>query len=165
MKIESDQDIDELIRCPKIIFKPPNKEMIIKFGCLRNDIELYKEDDEDLKFSVFIRINERFRENFSIGLRVYPKGNPSMHLLRFNGKHGEYKDFVTESTHFEYHIHRATVETISDKLPYAEVTDRYASYEEALKYFLEYTNIINSEKYFKISSQLSLFPKLEEGKE
>lgn len=90
MKNYSELDIDRLISCPKLIVEPPKKQMRLERGSLRNDLGLHSVDG-DLSFAVFMRINETFRENFSIGLTHSPSDEPGeLCLLRFNGPHGEF---------------------------------------------------------------------------
>ena len=161
MKKYSQEEIKELVDCPKRIITPPRKEMKSERGSLRNDMEL-ESMDGSVGFSVFMRINERFPENFSIGLNVIPKDEPgSFCVLRYNGPHGEHVNsgFEEEHPHYGYHIHQAKTELMdAGILPerYAEITQTYASYEEALSHFLETTNIQNADEYFNLR-QRSLF--------
>ena len=67
MKTYTQTEIDELIHCPKVIMDPPRKEMRLDRGSRRNDMGLASENGKR-RFSVFMRVNEAFRENFSIGL-------------------------------------------------------------------------------------------------
>lgn len=90
VKKYSQGDLDELIACPKRIIEPPRKEMKSERGSLRNDMQLESLDGK-FGFAVFMRINERFPENFSVGLNVVPKNEPgSFCVLRYNGPHGEH---------------------------------------------------------------------------
>lgn len=162
MKKYSQEEIEELIACPKKIAEPPRKEMKAERGSLRNDMEL-ESLDGTMGFSVFMRINEGFPENFSIGLNFVPRDEPgSFCLLRYNGPHGEHVNMPLEDEHphFGYHIHKAKAEFIDEgMLPekYAEITKTYASYEEALYHFLKTTNIQDVEQYFINLGQGSLF--------
>ena len=134
-------------------------------GSLRNDFRLESEEDsanDKTKFSAFMRINESFPENFSIGLMVYPKDQSgSFCLLRYNGPHGDHvNDLLDPHPHVGFHIHEARAESIESGFSperFAELTDDFGSYEEALIHFLKRTNVINIDQYFDIR-QLPLFP-------
>lgn len=138
--------------------------MKIERGTIRNDMRL-KAENSDLEFYVFMRINEKFPENFSIGLVVRPKDEPGdICLLRCNGPHGEFTDNPLEPIelhpHFCTHIHKAREQNMRDGLlpeRHAEKTESYASYEEALSFFVKETNIINAERHLSIHPQLGLF--------
>ena len=114
--------------------------------------------DGDLEFSVFMRINEDFSENFSIGLDYSSRDEGGkICLLRCNGPHGDFLgcELFTEP-HFRYHIHRAKPENIAAGLRAehgAEPTDGYASYGAALSFFLTEINVINALEYFPELSQ------------
>jgi hypothetical protein len=137
-------------------------------GYQRNDMSLDSQDHK-WRFSVFMRVNERFPENFSIGLVYSPRDEPGdLTLLRCNGPHGEHENSPMESQppHFGYHIHRARADVINAGLlphKFAELTDAYASFQEALQYFLKLVNIIGAEAYFPTADQLPLFPPPEEA--
>ena len=117
--------------------------------------------DQGRHFRVFMRINEAFEEDFSIGLKFEPVGDGGVILLRCNGPHGEFVNSLTDTlpTHFSYHIHRATKENL-DKGRRAEAgaefTTEYASYAQALKVFLRIANIQWTEKHFPDLEQSKL---------
>lgn len=120
-------------------------------------------------FTVFMRRNEAFPENFSIGLNVSPKDEPgSFCLLRYNGPHGDHvNDPLNPHPHFGYHVHSAKAENIEEGLAselFAELTDAYGSYEEALVDFIRRINIQNADMYFDLKQQFLLFPE-QEGQE
>ena len=99
MKNYSQGEIDGLITCKKRITDPPRKEMKADRGSLRNDMQLESLDGK-MEFAVFMRINERFPENFSIGLNFIPRDEPgSFCLLRYNGPHGEHVNTPIEEDH------------------------------------------------------------------
>lgn len=152
MKEYSQDEIEHLITCPKEVFEPPRKDMKRVRGYRRNDMKL-RSTDGDHEFAVFMRINDKFPENFSIGLMYFPIGERgSICLLRFNGPHG---DFISEddspNTHFLHHIHKADSDNISAGLRGergAVKTKDYGSYDEALENFLQTTNIMNRMDWF-----------------
>ncbi len=54
MKNYNQQELEEMIICPKAIIKPPRKEMKLERGSFRNDFELESISD-GIKFSAFMR--------------------------------------------------------------------------------------------------------------
>jgi hypothetical protein len=70
------------------------------------------------------------------------------------------KDPLNPHPHRDFHIHKITPELIEEEINdpnFAEVTDKYASFEQAFRYFCKYINIINAEKYFQELKQPNLF--------
>lgn len=157
MESYSHEEIKSLTSCPKVITEPPKKEMRWDRGSKRNDMRL-RSSEGDLEFSVFMRINEDFSENFSIGLDYSSQDERgTLCLLRFNGPHGDFlANPPVAEPHFRYHIHRAKPQNIAAGLRAehgAEVTDRYASFRDALAIFLNEINVINALEYFPELSQ------------
>jgi len=154
--IYTDEVIATLIECPKKITKTPSKSPKSDRGHLRNDFEVESEDGEH-RFNCFVRVNEKFQENFSVGLDYLPKDEPgSVVLVRCNGPHGPHK---VHDHHMFCHIHKATSETISKGLrpeSNIEVTEGYSSYQDAIQFFLKLTNIRDEGKLFP-TTQLNLF--------
>lgn len=86
------QEIDDLIACPKVVSEAPKRDMKLDRGHFRNDMRL-KSTDDKLEFRVFVRRSEDLPENFSIGLAFLAKdGSGEVVLLRCNGPHGGYND-------------------------------------------------------------------------
>jgi hypothetical protein len=79
-------------------------------------------------------------------------GSGEVVLLRCNGPHGGYNDsFDPDHPHWDYHVHRASAEVIDAGLRperTATINRDFASYEEALQYFLRATNITDARTYF-----------------
>lgn len=150
MKTYSEEEINQLIGCPKLITDPPRKDFKIDRGSRRNDMRL-KAQDGDLEFSIFIRVNQDFEENFSVGLVYHPREERGQFcLLRCNGPHGDF-DGSPASPHFLYHVHKARPENIEAGIRAergGEVTDRYASHQQAIRYLLMIANVLNAEEYF-----------------
>jgi len=157
--------LSSLISCKKKVVKPPHKEMKIERGSFRNDLSL-KSEDGKWNFSVFMRKNQKFAENFIIGLRYHPQEGESFTLLRCNGPHGNHIDLErTNSSHYVFHIHMANIDRLNDGV-FSErmgtITDKYASYEEALSYFIREVGIMDADQFFpEYITQPSLFS--EEG--
>jgi len=127
---------------------------------LRNEFDLTSLDGQR-RYSVFLRKHIEFIENFSIGL-VYHSEEGSINLFRCNGKHGNVVvDILNPIPHYEYHTHKITAisleNNINEPKGVVEVTQEYASFEQALVYFCKYINIKDVGKYFPNISQLNLF--------
>jgi len=121
-------------------------------GHHRNDMELTTEDGSHV-FRVFMRINERLPENFSIGLIYLPKDERGeIHLLRYNGPHGEFVRLgVAESHHVVHHVHRARKENLDagkSAEKGAEPTEQFSDYNEALRIFLAEVGVTNAGEHF-----------------
>ena len=161
MKTFTQQEIDFLISCPKVITSPPSRDMKLDKRHYRNDFELTSED-EQFVFKVFMRKSEAFQENFSIGLSVRPKNEPGfVTILRYNGPHGDHvNSFGDVHPHRGYHIHTAEEKSLDEGLApelTAHTTTEYASYEEALAHFIKRANVLGFEKHLGALNQLSLF--------
>jgi hypothetical protein len=146
------QEIDDLIACPKVVSEPPKREMKLDRGHFRNDMRL-KSTDDKLEFRVFMRRSEDLPENFSVGLAFLAKdGSGEVVLFRCNGPHGGYNDsFSPDHPHWDYHVHRASAEMIEAGLRperAAAINRDFASYEEAVQYFLRATNITDARTHF-----------------
>jgi len=157
VKVFSQEELDNLISCPKVITDAPRRQMRLERRHKRNDMRL-RSADGDLEFTVFMRINEDFQENFSIGLIHVPREERgSLCLFRCNGPHG---DFLGGSgppgSHFQYHVHRAKVGNLEAGLRAehgATLSREYASYRDALTFFLREINVINAFDFFPELSQ------------
>ncbi|MDQ6701222.1 MAG: hypothetical protein M3Z36_13665 [Acidobacteriota bacterium] len=146
MAVYNQNEIDDLIECPKNIFEAPKRAMKLVGADWRNDMRLVSCDEPILDFSVFMRKNEDFPENFSVGLKYHPKDDRGeIILLRCNGPHGGYNaSFDPDHPHWAYHVHRADEKAIDAGLKaekYARITTAYASFEEALRYFVREINL------------------------
>ena len=157
MKTYTDEEIQELISCSKMVDKPPLKALKEERGHLRNEMTV-KSADGKLKFRIFMRVNQTFNENFSIGLEYFPDDEPgSITLLRYNGPHGEH---ILYPHHVIYHIHKASAECVNAGLkPERNIseTDSYASFREALRQFFKEINLSDASKYFPEVFENTLF--------
>lgn len=152
--------LDELVSCEKTIVDGPKKNYGSMLGSRRNGMIV--EAGNGRQFSVFMRQSEAFAENFSIGLQYLPKDDEPLILLRCNGPHGMVAQSLPSplSHHVGFHIHRATQENIEQGLrpeKGAEITTEFASYKDALKFFLNLANIKWTEKHFPGLVQPNLF--------
>ncbi|HWQ53726.1 MAG TPA: hypothetical protein VN442_08575 [Bryobacteraceae bacterium] len=145
-------EIDQLIACPKTVSEPPRKALKADGAHLRNDMKLTSTLDGS-EFHVFMRISADFPENFSIGLRFLPHdGSGVITLLRFNGPHGEFNDhFDPHHPHSEFHVHKATETAMAAGLKaekWAERSQEFASFAEALAAFLRTAAVVDADLYF-----------------
>ena len=148
----SQEEIEELIACPKTVSEPPRRDMKQDRGHFRNDMRL-KSTDEKFEFRAFMRRSEDFPENFSIGLAFLPKdGTGELVLLRCNGPHGDFNDAIDPAhPHFDFHVHRASAAMIEAGLraeKSATINRDFASYEEALQYFVTVANVTDATAHF-----------------
>lgn len=157
------QEIDALIACPKVVSEPPRRDPKLDRGHFRNDMRL-KSISGESEFRVFMRRSEDLPENFSVGLAFLAKdGSGEIILMRCNGPHGGYNDsFDPNHPHWDFHVHRASAEMIEGGLrpeKHATINKDFASYEEAVQYFLKETNITDAGNYFPGYDQWNLpFP-------
>lgn len=139
--IYTDEELSQFIACQKRITSPPHKEMRMEGAYQRNDMELESLDGKH-KFRAFMRQNQNFSENFSIGMDYLPKDERgSFCLLRCNGKHGGHK---VHPHHLNCHIHRSKAEDVNTGLRverHIEPTSEYAAFRDALRYFLHTVNV------------------------
>lgn len=151
--------LDSLIVCPKEIIEPPKKEMQLLNGAWRNSMKLKSKDGEH-EFTVFMRKNEAFEEDFSIGLVYHTKEKiGDIILARYNGPHDVVDDLESDP-HYGYHIHTAKAEYIEKgKKPErgGTITKKYASYQEAIMCILTDFNITNAGNYFTTYQSPTLF--------
>lgn len=158
----SQSELDELISCPKGVSEAPRREMRLCGAHWRNEAKLVA-SSESIKgeFVMFMRKNEDFPENFSIGLTYHPQdGRGEITLIRCNGPHGCFNSEVVPS-HFDYHIHKASASAIEGGFTaekHADKTTEYACYEDALQLFLKEVNVNakDVQKYFRNETQTSL---------
>ena len=160
----NDQEIHSLIQCPKLIVaRSPRSGYREYDGHNRCDLDLIAEADQVTQFSVFIRQNTKFIENFSIGLR-YRTGNRdvgTITLVRYNGPHGEYSRAA--DMHFaKPHIHYLTGEELAEghlqpRERNRELTDLYFTLDEAIYVFLQDISATNGSRYFPALPQLRMF--------
>jgi hypothetical protein len=139
-----------LLECEKQILEPPSKEFKEDRGHLKKNFSLISLSEE-FQFNAFIRKSIIFQENFSIGIDYNPKGEKgTVCLLRCNGAHGENRVFPIHAT---FHIHKASADSINSGLKpesNIEETNEYATFEEALQYFIKTVNLKQEDqiKYF-----------------
>ncbi len=157
----TDQAIQDLIRSPKEIKrKVPNTGYKEENHHKRCALTLQNQKGES--FWVFIRQNNNFIENYSIGLRYQTNNRElgSITLVRYNGPHGETSR--SQDGHYDKpHIHRMTAKEMESGSTqplenHREITNGYNTFEQALEVFFGDIGVINYLEYFPESRQMSL---------
>jgi len=96
--------------------------------------------DQGHEFRIILRQSHLNHLDFSaILVHVLPGTNRSFRLRRYNGKTGEHSNAIERQKMIGYHIHYATerYQRRGDaEDAYAELTERYATLEEALECLL-----------------------------
>ena len=160
----TDHEIESLVRLPKnIVSKTPAVGYRNENLHRRCELELTASSSPITEFTVFIRQNDKFIENFSIGLRYKTKDRTlgTITLVRYNGPHGETSR--GPGGHFgRPHIHRVTARELAEgnrepQERHRDMTDRYSTFEEALSVFFQDIAASNYLDYFRELRQLELF--------
>lgn len=148
--------INQLINCEKR-FDGSVKKLRQDGAYFRQDYIFISQDGKH-EFSIFLRQNSAFQENFSIGM-VYKYEDIEVHLIRCNGPHGPNRCFTH---HSQPHIHIADAEAINNGQKAEQIieeTSEYSSFDSALSYFLKRINLTEKDrlKFRKEPQQGDLF--------
>jgi len=152
MKSFDDDDIAHLIGCPKDIVRCTQRAALPNELMMRGNMDLVSAENDE-RFQVFMRKSIELVDSFSLGLMYVDRTDGSRIILfRCNGPHGP-PGIVRPDIpyHAAFHIHRATAANIAAGLkPESGATETraYASYEEALDFFMEKCHIVGAERYF-----------------
>ena len=158
----TNNQIAALVSAPKrITDRKPTVGYRIDRGNQRCDLELESVSDPKQRFAVFVRQNLEFVENFSVGL-MFHSDHPRLktfQLIRYNGPHGE-SSFDDDGHYSHPHIHYMREVELSrghsrPEPRLRELTNRFATFEQALICFFTDTSV---EDY------LHYFPNLAQGK-
>ena len=156
----TEEFLEELITCSKIVVDAPSEMRSGRSGFMKRSFTL-KSADGIHSFSGFINQNLTFTENFSVGLVFNPpEAKGTITLMRCNGSHG---GTVNHPHHAYCHIHTSHVAKLNEGIKSEskiEITDEYASVEEAIQYYINRINISSTDKikYFPPpSGQIDLF--------
>jgi hypothetical protein len=155
----SQEELDALVNCQKRVTDPPRREMKAENGYFRSDFRLESLDGER-QFVGFLRQSAAFPENFSVGLDYQPKDEGRFPLLRLNGKHGDANfSFDPAHPHNDTHLHRITAEDLEAgiiRARHATTCGEYASFEEAVGYFVKLLSTVDDGGCFDRFRQLNL---------
>lgn len=159
----TNDDIHNLISLPKVIEeKDPAREYHEADGHRRCSLKLRAKSESGETFRAFVNQNMKFTENFSVGLNYLTGDSRTARitLVRYNGPHGEYSR--NPDGHFAApHIHRITEEEIASgsyrpQERHREITDRYTTFEQALRVFFTDIAADGFESHFPNLIQLRL---------
>lgn len=160
MRDYSQQELEDLIACPKRVTEPPRKDLEEARGHKRNRMGLTSVDGQH-DFFLFIRVNSTFAENFSVGLTyISREDGRELALLRCNGSHGDINRSFAGGAHFTYHVHRteaARVNAGENSLAEATETTAFATLDEAIACCCRGAHIQGWEQHFPRASQVT-FP-------
>ena len=156
----SQNELDALATCAKRVSDPPRRDMKSEGAFARNDFGLESIDGQH-RFKVFFRQNQTFPENFSLGLDYLPQTGGRFTILRVNGAHGDFnRSFDPAHPHNHPHVHCMTAEDLSRgilKPRSATPSSEYASFEQAVPYFVKRVNITEgAAEYFEPYRQIAL---------
>lgn len=155
----SQDELDRLITLAKVIKEPPRRNWVEDRGHERKDFTVKAAAGPE-EFSVFIRRNIRFKDNFSVGLKYHPPtGGRELVLIRCNGPHGLFNRTDPNHPHFHFHVHRIDAELLEageDGLGRASRSTEYASCEQAIAFFCRKVGIAGFEDYFPVAEVLDL---------
>lgn len=146
----TDMEIRDLVACPKAIWsKEPSRDYRYEPSQRRCNLELTATADSRMRFSIFVRQNLKYIENFSVGLNYHSNDRKLglITLVRYNGPHGE-SSRQPDGHYAKFHIHRITAAEIASgsrepREIHREITDRYGALEEALIAFFQDTQAVN----------------------
>ena len=151
----TDQQIQDLIAQPKAISrKEPARDYREENHQKRCDLVLRSIPEGVQTFTVFVRQNSIFIENFSIGLRYQANHSDvgTVTLTRYNGPHGE--SSISLDGHYALpHIHRITEEEMASgntqpQEKHRQLTARYTTFEEGMRVFFDDIGVTDYADYF-----------------
>ena len=112
--------------------------------------------DSGNDFRIIARRNTLNQLDFSVILAVQVQGtNRLFRLRRHNGRSHEHTNRIEQQTFYDFHIHYATERYQALGMRedgYAEVTDRYGAFHQALDCLIRDANFIDNNR-----QQLSMF--------
>ena len=156
--------LEEIIRCPKIICRVEPKKPRIENRNMRRTFYLTSQDGK-YNFNVFERQSTEFLEDFSYGL-VWTNANEhigvnqNLILFRCQGPHDGRRPIGTD-VHHSYHTHVLSSDDIIQKRyrkpSERNDSDKFTTFSQASFYFFQLCGIINIEEYFESESQMTLY--------
>lgn len=116
------------------------------------------------KFKGFLNQNEKFREDFSLGLVYAPKDvRNKILLIRVNGPHG---GTIDNPWHAKPHIHRTDAEGVNNGIiaeRHRIFVDDYSTFEQAVQFYVKRINIIQPERSKHFPPPSPIIPTLWDG--
>ncbi len=137
----SDSEIAALIREPKPLPDDWSTRTTLRPKRGHHERHLDVVGESGTEFRLILRQNTINRLDFSIILAVLvPQSSQVFRLCRYNGRSHEHTNHIEGDTFYDFHIHRATERYQmlgAREDAYAEPTDRYGSYYDALRCLLK----------------------------
>ena len=143
----TDEWLEQLRLMPKTVTTPRTKWTLKNPGHRQRKFQL-RSVNEDKEFFVFLRKCVVHENNFSCGINFVHGGNSKLPLARYNGPghvHFNPPEYANRVINFRPHIHRTTERSYlqGKKLDsFAEETDRFDNFFEALQCLVEDFNVI-----------------------
>jgi hypothetical protein len=138
----SDAEIDDLINEHKPLLSNWKSKIKLQEGRGSKNRSFDIEGKNGNKFLLILRQSIYNPLDFSIILGIYPTGsNRLFHLKRYDGKSHEHTNPIEKEDFYEFHIHTATERYQNygngEEDKYAQPTDRFTNYCEALYCMIE----------------------------
>ncbi|MCY3550650.1 MAG: hypothetical protein OXU27_06140 [Candidatus Poribacteria bacterium] len=140
--IYSDQEIEEFVQERKILPDDWYSRLIRRN---KEKGELTVIGDKGNEFRIIVRPDDLVPLDFSVILVVVTKSNPNFKLRRYNGRTSGHRNRIEKERIEGFHIHYATERYQRRGLKeeaYALPTDRYNSYEGALRCLIKDANFV-----------------------
>lgn len=141
----TDQFIQELVTCQKVITDPP-KDKEARSSYVKIVFSM-RSIDNQFSLSGFIHQNTFFLENFSIGLVYKPKEEKgSIVLLRCNGMHG---GTIQNPHHARCHINTVQADSLnkgSRVENHIEITSQYSTFDMAIQFYINKIGLDRSDR-------------------
>ncbi len=136
----SDQEISDFIKERKPLSVDFWKQITLRNKRGHKERELDVVGEQGSQFRLILRENTINILDFSIILALCPSDTTQLfRLRRYNGKSHEHTNHIERNTFYDFHIHYATEryqDLGSREDSFAEPSDRYASFFEAVDYMI-----------------------------
>jgi hypothetical protein len=148
MTILDEDELDRLFNEKKILPRDYHRRIKTnsKSGTKHEQKELTVEGESGHTFSIALRKNRLDPFDFSVILRYKDDSTGLWHnLARYNGRSHKHTNKLEGTSFRDFHIHRATQRYQENGLrieSFAEVTNRYNSFANAVDAFIEDFNFI-----------------------
>ena len=142
IKPYTDTELDDLRSMPKRVTNPGarwSEKPKVNPGHRQRIFQAYGREDQQDRFSIYMRQNLSDESDFSCGISYLPRGGQSLTLARYNGPSHEHGDII-----YRTHVHRVTENAIAEgRKPESEAqeTDRFTTLEGALARLIEDFNL------------------------
>lgn len=153
----SDEEVRALLAEEKRLPADYGRRFVLKPKRGHTEFELDLDGADGSAFRVMARRSNFNPLDFSVILAYrVPGSNQVLRLKRYNGKSHEHTNPIERQTFYDFHIHTATERyqrTGNREDTFAEVTDRYANWEQAVTCLFEDCGFVVPD-----APQQSLFP-------